>query len=317
MIKNKFVKFVHTKKSAIGIFLLCFALFCVLWIYLGNGLSIKLSNIDRYKSADITEVTYTSGPTSSETFANLNGRIFLQKDEKNISADVFMCLDGIWYSNNLLGYIGESTVGDGCFVSENLMRKYNLSVGDRLSIFKLDFPITIKGVLKAQNGFDEKYLHEGVVILQYNKNITSDKINNYLSFHREAGAYFGVERLIIVEDEIKGNQSQLAKLLCIMIFCSFVVAIIGELLSRQLRKHYMLNCKYGQKAIKTFVIILTDNVLKYVLTHICAWAVSLVTNSFFIDTFFVAGAIICALQLLLSFLIASIYMVGVKKWTKK
>ena len=315
--KNSVVKVLYANRSTIGVFLLCFVFFCVLGLYFGSILSVELSRCQQYIATDTKEIAFTKSPTDGECFANLNGQVFLMHDNTNISADVFMCFEESQYKDSPLGFHGEMDGDNECFISENLAREYGLRVGDKLCVYKSEIEYTIRGMLKAQSGLDPKYMHDGVIVIQYNEDIATDKVKGYVSFHDDSGAYFDLETLIVVEDELRAHQTKLAGMYGIMIASLIVVFTIGELLSGQARKHYKLCCKYGQKTHKTYCLIARDLCFKYACSFAMSWIISIAFNKSFIETFMINGLIICAIQLLLSIVIASIYVTGVKRWIIK
>lgn len=199
--------------------------------FLIGGIAKSVAIVSRAGGTEKNEAVISTAPVNdSEYFYLLNGkeRIALS-GERRMNCDLLMAESNTSYTDNYVGFIG--TLGEGeCAVSRNLLSLYGLSVGEVITLRDRDTEWRISAATPAVAGIDEKYLHEGFVILGYSPSVAADNPDTYLSFAKDANGYVGLESFISVDKLAATARESATASLSLLLVISLMIIILWELL---------------------------------------------------------------------------------------
>ena len=216
--------------------------------FLIGGITEGAAILSRAGGTEKNEAVIATAPVSdSEYFYLLNGNERIALGEKRMNCDLLMAESGKAYLDNYVGFVG--TLGEGeCAVSRNLLSLYGLSVGDVITLRNRDEEWRISAATPAVSGIDEKYLHEGFVILGYSAAVAADNTAPFLSFAKDANGYVGLESFISIDKLAAAAQKDVLTSLTLLLVISLAILILWELLiGRRDYKNFELLSLYGMR----------------------------------------------------------------------
>ena len=253
--------------------LLCFGI-CLI-VLLVSAYSFLSTAIENHsfllltEKATANEVVFSGANEGGEAFISLNGKNNLLNDDGfRLNADLFMALSGASYRDNPIGFEGALSEGE-CFVSGDLMKLLDLKLGDRLTTTKDGIEYRISGILPAQEGWDEEYDHEGVIVLAYHDALALGA-EEYVSFIESGEQYSNLRQIIFIENMQKAaldaRQNAFLKALAVML-CA--IALSEWLLGKRARRDYFIMAFDGVSPPGLYRRIAFDLAVKY-FSSVCA-----------------------------------------------
>ena len=253
----------------------------------------------RAVDAPHNEIVIAGEKNGEESFLYLKNYAISGEKGKNAVSDVLMLLPGNEYFSNNIYFRGTLSEGT-CAVSANVASKYGLDVGDRARVIGTDKTFEVVRLLTAQDGLDENYKHEGLIVLSYDEDLL-DRNYMYLSFLSDGDAYRSLDKLIFVEDMKKDSAEELFLCAVIALLAVSAVMTLSELLLfRARREDYKTLSLLGTGARKLFCRILGESLLRYALPAFLAADAFLITYAPYADAYYIPALCFAGVCILLS-----------------
>ena len=254
-----------TALVAIAAYLLTFA-------FLAGKTVSAAAELRRTTGAPHNEIVIAGEANSPKPFLYLKNYAALGKTGENALSDILMLMPGIEYDSNNIDFSGTLESGT-CAVSANIAAKYGLSVGDTARIIGAGKTFRVAQLLPAQDGLDEKYLHEGLIVLAYDEELL-DRNYQYISFVTDGDAYRSLDTLLYVEDIQKESIGELILCGCIAVLAAAAVIAVSEcFLFRARREDYKTLSYLGTSTASLFTRIFAECILRYVLPLVAVSAI--------------------------------------------
>ena len=237
-------------------------LYFVFYFFAGD-ISAARCKLDRLSATDKTHAVFAETPVGDESFINFNGSLYIGSGDKRVNCDLLMLRKEGSYSNNPVGFCG--TLADGeCAVSKNLLYSYGLSVGDTVSVKGTGESFKIAAALPASAGIDDKYSHEGIVILAGNTALSSEYKFSYLSFANDADSIMGLNKIIFFVKVKEAAQSEFMLAFPLMLLFTALTVVLWELLvGRKKYADFTLLSSYGMRGKTLFLRVLGSVAVRY------------------------------------------------------
>ena len=214
------------------------------------------ADLVRLNETSVTEAVISGIPESKESFFCFNGvRYASTADDRWISCDLLMTVEGARYEDNPFSFCADLTEGT-CAVSENIMKRERLKLGDKLSVRKTDHEFEIAEIIPAQGGIDATYGHEGVVILSYASEL-AEQAESFMSMTVNGDQYTNYDRSVYIDDMMRSATAKSVALLIALVAVSVLTAAACEAsLERRRYNDYKLMFAdgLGPGALYTFIV---------------------------------------------------------------
>lgn len=252
--------------------LLAFAAYLLAFAFLAGKTAHAAAELRRTVHAPHNEIVFAGEQNGKESFLYLKNYAVSGRRGENALSDVLMVLPGIGYAENNIGFCGMLESGT-CAVSANIAAKYGLRVGDSARVMGAGKTFRVAALLPAQDGLDEDYLHEGLIVLSYDEELL-DRSYTYVSFMTDGDAYRSLDTLLFVGDIQKESIGELILCALIALFsASAAIAASEYFLFRARREDYATLSALGVGAKRLFVRIFAESVLRYALPLVAVSAV--------------------------------------------
>jgi hypothetical protein len=240
---------------------------------LGTDAIKARASLIQLDGSSATELVFSGVPEGEESFLCLNGEYNLvTPDARRISCDGVMLRPQVVYVDNWFG-VSDSLPTGHCAVSRNLMQSYRLREGDTLSIRKTEEEYVITTLLPAQAGLDEKYAHEGVILLAYDEDLAK-KASQSLSFIVDGEQYSDLDAILFKDNLRNFAEFKLFRASLLLFALSVAVVLLCELLlQRKEHKNYGIMAFDGVPPYALCGRIWGDLVVKYFSAEILVCAV--------------------------------------------
>lgn len=254
----------HMKTNALRYisFLFSFVLILTGFYFFAPNIIVSKTNYDLYTSSSINEVWFAETPVEKDCFIDLNGSTFMCINNKSINADLFMQMDDVEYQDNLfeIKYVLEKNV---CAISKNIAIEYGIKIGDVISSSNGLFEFQVSNIFTSQSGIDDKYNHEGVIVLSLDENLIANKTYLYTFFACDGDGYYNVKRVIFLKDRITSYRQEYIKgcfdLTLIMLF----IFLLDELfIFRKKENDYLISRQDGTRKKRMLLNIFLDNLIR-------------------------------------------------------
>lgn len=230
------------------------------------------AELRRTIGAPHNEIVLAGEANGPEPFLYLKNYAASGKTGENALSDVLMILPGFEYYSNNIDFCGTLESGT-CAVSANVAAKYGLRVGDSARIMGTGKSFRVARLLPAQDGLDEDYLHEGLIVLSYDEELL-DRSYMYISFVTDGDAYRSLDTLTFVEDIQKESIGELILCAFVALFCAAAAIAVSEyFLFRARREDYKTLSYLGIGTGGLFVRVFGECILRYVLPLIAVSAI--------------------------------------------
>ncbi len=260
--------------------LLSLTFLTVLFFAIGEKAVYNYAQIVRYSSTDLNEIVFSTSPDYEEVFYDFGGSAYAYAgDGQRLNCDIFMTHAAGKYEKNPLYLKAHLNEGE-CALSQNLAYRFGIAVGDRLQLrigreeALFDFYVGV--ILPAQSGVDTKYMHEGVLILSENKQLTEYGRFVYTSFIKNGDEYKN-----LVDDSMRGSpilftdviirQSvaslfvyTLVSVFALCIFIAVSEMLIFSKIGKKYRDYAILH-SYGMGKSRLWRMLYLDMAIKYIL----------------------------------------------------
>jgi len=264
----------------------------------GNAVNAA-AELRRACDAPHNEIVLAGEPNGEESFLYLKNYAVSGEKGKNAVSDVLMLLPDTDYHSNNVYFHGRLTEGT-CAVSANVAARYGLKVGDRARLIGTDKSFEVVRLLPAQDGIDEKYKHEGLVVLAYTPELL-ERSYLYMSFMTDGDAYRSLDTLIFVRDMKKDSLQTLILCAVIALLSAAAVMTVSEcFIFRPRREDYRTLSLLGTDATRLFVRILAESLLRYALPAVAATAIFTVWYVPYSNAYYIPAVCFTGLCLLLS-----------------
>ncbi len=248
-----------------------FALFAYLLMFAfiaGNAVGAA-AELRRAGDAPHNEIVLAGEPNGAESFYYLKNYSVSGEKGKNALSDVLMLMPEADYRDNNIYFRG-TLAGGTCAVSANVAAKYGLEVGDNARIMGTNKTFRVAQILPAQDGIDETYKHEGLVVLSYDKDLL-DRNYMFMSFMTDGDAYRSLNTLMYVKDMKKDSANDLIFCAAVALFAIAAVMTVSEcFIFRARREDYKTHSFLGVPAPRLFGRILAESLLRYALPALIA-----------------------------------------------
>lgn len=242
------------------------AVYVILLLFTAQKAAGDCARIKRVSTSPVNEIVYSYGRNEGEVFYYLRETAVAGANGNAVS-DVFMTMPDVEYGNNCIYFSGSLQKGT-CAVSENIAVRYGLNVGDYAKVIGTDVRLTVARVLPAQDGLDEDYKHEGIIVLAYDAELL-DGGWRYVSFGTDGDAYYGLDRLLRVDDLDEGCAARLCAYAAVATAVVAAVAVLCErFLFRARRADYSVLVAAGMRLRRLFATVLADNFIKYLVPSV-------------------------------------------------
>ena len=254
----------HMKKNALRYisFLFSFVLILTGFYFFAPNIIVSKTNYDLYTSSSINEVWFAETPVEKDCFIDLNGSTFMCINNKSINADLFMQMEDVQYQDNLFD-IKCALEKNVCAISKNLAIEYGLNIGDVISTSNGQFEFEVSNIFTSQSGIDDKYNHEGIIVLSFDENLIANKTYLYTFFACDGDGYYNVKRVIFLKDRITSYRQEYIKgcfdLTLVMLF----IFLLEELfIFRKKENDYLISRQDGTRKKRMLLNIFLDNLIR-------------------------------------------------------
>ena len=262
---------------------------------------VSINDYNLYENMKTKYIWVTDSPQNSDCFCDLNGCIHLKTNNKIIECDILMQMEDSIYENNLFE-ISRKLDESKCSVSKNIAAKYNLHIGDNISIKENAKTYVIESFFASQSGLDERYRYDGIIVIPFSSDYVYEDSAIYYSFSNETSI---VGNGIIIDLNKKKNDSKQ-----IVISNSINVALLYltgvvllEIFSFICNKDYAIDYKDGMKKNKIFLELFFESLVKYSLGNTI---IGLVFLLFHIDAYLIQSVILLVASISASIVVAFI-----------
>lgn len=293
-------------------FLLAFIFIGVTSFFILPSTLASASNYRYYSSiTEVNEIWFSKQGTNLDSYYNFNGTYFFSIGSKYISADILMQQEDTDYIHNIFNvdYMLEEGT---CLVSRNLMVDNNLHIGDTLSTKQYRFKIV--NYLSSISGIDEKYEHEGIIILSFNEKMALNRNFNHIYFCYNGETGEDVYQVISIPTLSKSFAKKTTLKLLQECGAILLISLVLELvLGHRIKKDYLVKKEYGIKPSRLFALISLDGAFKYLIPVLLTLLVILKSSLMFPRGFLLIIAVLLPFTLILAVCSTLIYFLGGKK----
>ncbi|MBR2650333.1 MAG: hypothetical protein IKD45_01600 [Clostridia bacterium] len=291
--------------ALLTVILTAVCLYFVFYFFAGD-IAAAQCKLDRLSATDKNEAVFADTPMGNESFINFNGSLYIGSGDKRVNCDLLMLRTEGKYENNPFGF-GGTLAADECAVSNNLLYSYGLSLGDTVSVKGTKSSFRIAAALPACSGIDDKYNHEGIVILGNDTSLTSNYSFSYLSFVTNGDSYMGLDKIIFLVRIKDGARSALTSAFLLMLLFTALTAVLWELLiGRKKYADFTLYASYGMRTGSLFVKVLLSVLARYFLPTVLVMLLWLSRLSYYGSSYIVPMLIYITVCALLSVILALI-----------
>ena len=263
--------------------------YLIVLLFVAGSAVGSASELRRANNAPHNEVVFAKAPNGEECFIYLNNYSVSGETRKNAVSDILMVSPETDYQSNNISFAGTLESGT-CAVSANIAAKYGLGIGDKARVLGTDKTFTVVKLLPAQKGLDEAYLHEGVVVLSYDKTLLNRNFK-YISFMTDGDEYNELDDLVYVKDM---KTESIVDLLISTAIVTLTVAasmVISErFIFRRRRQDYKTLCRLGAGARWLYMRIFAESLLRYVLPAIILLEIFAVRYVSYTSAFYIPAA---------------------------
>ncbi len=292
-------------------------------------------NYNRFHSVS-DDAAFTVANYEKDSFLNYNNEnvVMLTGEKIRINADVYGAIENMTYSDNLLYYNGGLKEGE-CAVSQNTLNQYQLKIGDTIAISGKDYQYTIAMTLKSQTGIDDKYVHDGVIVLAYNQNLEKEFNDYYAGQNANRVIYYMIsldknvmlyptldttrDNAIVYAKKVQSDciksmtLNSLFTILIILASACLIELLLGRGNYRDLRLEYQKGNTKGAILLKVIVSKLCIYVVPYLLIFVCFIAQYGIYGSSYMIPYLLLGLIVALITLGYAYC----YYRRVVRWKKK
>ncbi len=243
--------------------------FIILLEFILGEAVVAVSDIRRVNLSPQNELVISAEPNGEECFYYLKDYAASGSTNQNALSDMLMLRPSAEYKGNTIGFSG--TLNDGeCAVSANIAHKYGLEIGDRATVMGSGKDFLVSSLIPAQEGLDEDYRHEGIIVLAYDEELL-DRSYLYISFMTDGDGYRSLQRLVYLEDLKNTAISSLAYLsLGAIIVVPVLMLLCESLIFRRRRYDYRTLTLLGEGSAPLTFRVLCEEGLKYLLPAVLA-----------------------------------------------
>lgn len=309
------------------------AIICL--IAFAKAIVVNFQNYKRFSTVS-DDVVFSVASVEKDSFLNYNNDTVVMLTDNNIriNADVYSTIESMNYSDNLLFYPGGLENGE-CAVSQNTLNQYNLKIGDSISISGKKWQYTVKMAIKPQTGLDDKYVHDGVIILAYNQDLENDfrdyydgqntnRIKYYMiSLDRNVMQYPTLDTTrdnsIIFGKKVKSNCTQVIlvnivySLLIIIVSIVLIEGLLGRRNYQDLRLEYQKGNTQGHIVKSIILSKMISYILPFALIVICF----LFKYGKYGSSYFIPYLLLCLILIVVLLLYSYCYYRRGVRWKKK
>ena len=192
-------------------------------------------NIRRVNLSPQNELVISAEPNGEECFYYLKNYAVSGSTEQNALSDILMLRPSAEYGENTIGFSGTLSSGE-CAVSANIANKYGLDIGDRATVMGSGKSFSVSALIPAQEGIDEDYRHEGIIVLAYDEELL-DRSYLYISFMTDGDGYKSLQRLVYLEDLRDAEGSTLVAMALVATVAVPVLMLLCEIFIFKRRRY--------------------------------------------------------------------------------
>ncbi|MBQ8380496.1 MAG: hypothetical protein IJY18_01240 [Clostridia bacterium] len=223
------------------------------------------ADADRIRETDNTEAVFSSLPQSSGEGFMLFGGTHILKGGKRVNCDLLMAMADTEYKDNYFAFYTPLAEGE-CVVSKNLSASYGIKAGDTLTVSGTDISYKVKEFIPAVSGIDEKYMHEGVIILGRNTEVVRGREHSYLTFFENGDGYVGRDSIIFFENSLMSLLPIVDRgILFICLFFVLNMAVWELLIGRRSFADLRRSAELGIRPVSLYLKLISSLLFKYFL----------------------------------------------------
>ena len=257
------------------------------------------AELRRTADAPHNEIVFAGEPNGKDSFLYLKNYAVTGRTGENALSDILMVLPEAEYTESNIGFCGTLASGT-CAVSANIAAKYGLRVGDNAHVMGTYSTFRVARLLPAQDGLDEDYLHEGLIVLSYDEELL-DRNYAYISFMTDGDAYRSLDTLLFVEDIQTESIAELILCALVALFFAAAVIVVSEsFIFRARREDYATLSALGVGEKRLFACIFAEAVLRYVLPLVAVSAIFAAWYYPYADAYAIPAACFTGASVLLS-----------------
>lgn len=297
--------------------LVIFAVISITSLFTVSDLIINASHFRYFSSLNqSTEVWFANSPADADSFYNLNGVYFFELPNNTyLSTDILMQQNDSTYSNNYFG-IKSSLENGTCLISQNVAFDNNLAIGSKIKTKSYTF--TIKGYLPSEPGLDDKYNHEGILVLAYNELMVKGKEVKYLFFCSNQTTGLDVYKIVTLNQlKLKYKNLIIPNVFIFLGVYLIATGLTEFLFARKFKNKYLITLKEGSRKSHIFLNVFIDNVFKYVVPVVLTSFIFIKTIKSYTSSFLITTFTALLFSLIVSFAISLIYVLGGKRYVRK
>jgi hypothetical protein len=257
--------------SHAGIAAITLAAYVILFQFLAGSTAKAIAELRRVEDSPNNEIVFAGEPNEGEVFYYLRNYSLLGSNQENAVSDILMVRPDTVYEANTISFNG--TLAEGtCAVSANVAHRYGLSVGEYARIIGTEHSFRVASILPPQDGLDEDFRHEGIVVIAYEPELL-DKSYRFVSFCTDGDGYNSLISLVFVPSLAEG----LPKALCLYAAAALAVLLLTLLVCERFlfvkrRADYRCLVTMGVGKGRLTLLVFGENLLKYALP-LCVVAV--------------------------------------------
>lgn len=256
------------------------------------------ANLNTYSSVNnVNEIWFGSSSVENDCFINLNGFYFANLSSKAISSDLLMQMESSNYECNIFN-INYHLNADECILTKNIANEHRLGIGDEIAC--KDYRFRISDIIEPLSGIDDKYNHNGIIILGYRNEMIINKNASFIYFAFNGDGGINATKVISIETRKNNYKHSLLIKGLIISGVYLIAALVVELIVFHYKKSsYSIYRNMGIKPYKLFLNMLLDGVIKYVLPVALSLLLFIgLINSYLVSYLLCAGLIVLVMSLI-------------------
>ncbi len=265
-----------------------------------------------YSNVSTNEVWFAENYVSNDCFINLNGICFAYSNDKSINTDIYMQMDSSYSTNpfRITERLNDST----CAISQNIASEYHLNVNDSIYINDNKNVFKICRIIPSQVGLDEKYNHQGIIVISYAEELYIPQPTKYIFFTKDGDGFSSVTNYIRLDNLAKKYKKEaIQKTLYISIILVLVFIIVETLTYRKKKHNNALLFLDGNKHSHILLLIIFDSFIQATFPLLFVFLCFIKYLSSFQTGYCIVFIILISLSIVLSLLSSIIDYKGGKK----
>lgn len=216
----------------------------------------------RVHASAVNEIIFSAEQNTGESFYYLKNDSIAGTTEENVRSDVLMVMPDAIYGTNSISLFGTLPAGS-CAVSANIAERYGLHPGSYARLIGTTQTFCVDRILPAQEGLDEDYMYEGIVVLSFSPALLEHS-HRFITFATDGDGYRGLDRLVYTAD-LAGDSVEVmtgCALAAVMVIIA-VICLCEHFLFRKRHADHATLAALGLQKRQLLVRILAENGLKY------------------------------------------------------